>query len=749
MYAKEDTFHTVELSAIEKMIIKICISLTFISTIAFAITAKFTIPNVPCTSNMAFAAPVLPVIQPYTLRMRLPRCIRPRFYASTANSLRGFRLLRADLHRLSRLARGDITVLLDRKFSLDRYDSAAITRHYDARPFSALFRVASVGLPFLVWLFSVRRLDRWRGLADNPETASFRADQLRKLLVWAGPTYLKVGQAVGNRPDLVGLIYSNELQKLVDNVGAFDGDKAVEIVRKELAISDLDQVFNFFEKSAIASASLGQVHRAQLRSGENVAVKVQRPTVEYDAALDVYVLKKMARFVKARLKLRSDLVGIVDEFATRLWEELDYVNEADYCERFDRLYAKDNEDIYVPKIYRQYTTKRVLCMEWIDGDKAPWFPKEDAQRLIRIGVQCSLQQLLDKGFVHADPHGGNLLRTKDGRLCYLDFGMCVQVDERTRYDLIVAIVRLINRDYNNMGSDFVKLGFLPPDVDTKPLAPLLAAAFGDASTGSALSDLSFSRLANNLSGLAYATPIRIPVFFTLIIRSLTILEGFALQTDASFKIVDESYPYVVQRVLTDDSPAFQQALKDVLLEPSSDRIRWSRLESLLKTRSSSVPDGAVNGARDGAKEDNSVLSGVSNRSLDRIVDFALSERGAFLRRALLLELTDVVDEVQLALAQGVSRATGGLLPAPNKEVDLELVENAIQLAKAVRIRAWDFLASSRWQDGKQGAQRRELLRRELLSASRSVAGGIVDRNSRRLLRGSMAIIFGQGRKQDE
>lgn len=694
---------------------------------------------------MAFVASPLPISLSLS---RFPRRLRHRtpatFYCQ-ATPFRGFKLLKSDLARLSRLLRGDFGAIIDRSFALYRYDPISIAKYYDARPFSAFVRVTAIGLPFLVWLFRVRKLDAWTGKKGDKEVAARRAEELRRLLTWAGPTYLKIGQAVGNRPDLVGVIYSNELQRLVDDVGTFDSDIAEAMVCKELNVNTLDQIFDSFGRDAVASASLGQVHRATLRSGEEVAVKVQRPTVERDAALDVYVLRRVAAFAKKRFRLRSDLVGIVDEFATRLWEELDYINEADNCERFARLYASDNDDVYVPRVYRRFTTKRILCMEWVDGDKAPWFPKEDAQRLIRIGVQCSLQQLLDKGFVHADPHGGNLLRTKDGKLCYLDFGMCVDVATHIRYDLIAAIVRLINRDYENLARDFVKLGFLPGDADTAPLAPLLVKAFGDASTGSALSDLSFSRLADNLSGLAFATPIRIPVFFTLIIRSLTILEGFALQTDSSFKIVDESYPYVVKRILTDDSPVFQEALENILIDNETGRIRWNRLDSFLKTRSSSLPEESSTAVSSSTRVPGA-LSGMSNQALGRLLDFFLSDRGELLRRALQLELTDTADALQLALGKRASEATFGIIPPPVEQADLERVEKAIALARALRVRAPEFLNASRTgdiSDRKENRRRQERLQEELAMASRAVAGNILDRNTRRLLRKAISYVFGE------
>lgn len=346
---------------------------------------------------------------------------------------------------------------------------------------------------------------------------------------------------------------------------------------------------------------------------------------------------------------------------------------------------------------------------------------------------------------------------QDGRLCYLDFGMCVLVAGQIRLDLIAAIVRLINRDYAGLGEDFVKLGFLPTDVDPRPIVPLLEKAFGDASSGEGLSDLSFSRLADNLSGLAFETPIRIPAFFTLVIRSLTILEGFALQTDASFRIVDESYPYVVGRVLSDDSPVLQKALQDILIDKSTGRLNWNRLNSLLTTRSASLPESHRKSSdRDkfalrASSRNSSFTSQMSDRALERVLDFVLSEkRGGFLRAALQLELTDTIDAAQLALAHRISAASNGVIPSPRERPDVKRLERAVSLVHELRVRSPALLLRPPRMAGDLGGMsdehlqkhRRKQLTRQLLDTSRIVAANITDRNARRTLRKIIASIFG-------
>ena len=669
---------------------------------------------------------------------RSPLCVRATL---PDDGLRGFALLRADSQRAWNAVRQISTSSVSTPASANLptseafkpvYDAGYISEYYSARPITAVTRLARVAAPFGVWLMRVRYFDK---IWANPPTEK-RADQLRELLCWAGPTYLKIGQAIGNRPDIVGLVYSSALQTLVDDVGTFDSDLAQAIVCEQLGIENVSEVFSEFGEEAVASASLGQVHKARLRkSGEWVAVKVQRPLLRNTAPLDVYVLRRLADYAKKTFTLRSNLVGIVDEFASRLWEELDYEQEANNMDRFRELYADDN--IYIPRVYREYTTERVLTMEWIDGDKPPWMPREDARRLINIGVQCSLRQLLEYGLLHADPHVGNLLRKRDtNQLVYLDFGMCITLPKETRNTLIAAVVRLINRDYGRLAEDFVKLGFLPDGIDTKPIVPLLQKAFGDASDNDSVAGLSFGKLAENLTELAIKTPVRIPVFFTLIIRSLTILEGIALQTDSEFKIVDQSYPFVVQRVLSDDSPVLKQALRNVLISEETGRIRWDRLQSIASGLSSSSSSSSYS-----KSVSRGALDGVSSAAVERLLDFTLSEKGEFFRTALTLELTDTVDAVQLALAHRAHQLSGGLLPRPLEDFDAERVEKGLQIADAVRRRGPSLL-------GGAGDSRREIVAERMSEMVRVVLADITDRNTRRILRRLVRFVLGERVKEE-
>jgi predicted unusual protein kinase regulating ubiquinone biosynthesis (AarF/ABC1/UbiB family) len=195
-------------------------------------------------------------------------------------------------------------------------------------------------------------------------------------------------------------------------------------MKNELAKDPL-QLFEFDPVVPIASASIGQVYKARLKSSNAlVAIKVQRPNALSSAAIDMFILRKLAAVVKKWKKLRSDLVGVVDQFGNQLFSELNYVSEARNCMKFRELYG-NIKDIYVPYAFTNMTTPRVLVMEFVEGVKGPW--KVGGQKMLTVGLQCSVMQVLGTGYFHSDPHRGNLLQTPDGKLAYLDFGKFIYV----------------------------------------------------------------------------------------------------------------------------------------------------------------------------------------------------------------------------------------------------------------------------------------------------------------------------------
>ena len=282
------------------------------------------------------------------------------------------------------------------------------------------------------------------------------------------------------------------------------------------------------------------------------------------------------------LNLGHELTLIVDEFGSKLFEEVDYLNEGRNAEKFAANF-QDEPLVKVPTIYWRYTSAHVLTMEWINGFKLT--DTEQVKQaglatndLVEIGVSAGLRQLLEFGFFHADPHPGNLFAMPDGRMAYIDFGMTDQLDLETKETLVDAVVHLINRDYTDLAKDFVKLGFLTPDVDVRPIVPALETVFADA-IGASVVDFNFKSVTDKFSEVMYEYPFRVPAKFALIIRSLVTQEGLALSLDPDFKIVEIAYPYVARRLLSAETTSLRRRLIEVLFKDG--RFQWQRLENLL------------------------------------------------------------------------------------------------------------------------------------------------------------------------
>ena len=419
------------------------------------------------------------------------------------------------------------------------YDPATISKIYQKNPKRLFKRLWQTLVPIFAYIFSIG-WDKITGRLKKESQARFRAKQLTNLLVELGPAFVKAGQALSTRPDIIPVVLLEELSQLQDQLPGFDGNKAMELIEEDLN-QKIEDIFLSINKKPISAASLGQVHKAVLKNEEIVAVKVQRPGLREQITLDLYIVRNIAYWLKNNVGLiRSDLVAIIDELGKRVFEEMDYLNEADNAEKF-RTMHQYNSKIAVPKIYKEITSRRVLTMEWIDGTKLTNIENVkklgiDPDEMIEIGVQCSLEQLLEHGFFHADPHPGNLLALKDGRLCYLDFGMMSEVSKDSRSGLIQAVVHLVNKNFEKLSQDFVKFGFLSEEVNLEPIVPAFQDVFINA-VELGVSKMDFKSVTDDMSGVMYKFPFRLPPYYALIIRSLLTLEGIALILDPNFKIL--------------------------------------------------------------------------------------------------------------------------------------------------------------------------------------------------------------------
>ncbi|MGY2946083.1 ABC1 kinase family protein [Thermostichus sp. MS-CIW-38] len=465
--------------------------------------------------------------------------------------------------------------------ALEVYDPQLICRYYRWRLPQVIGRALAILWPFL-WFVLCLRWDQLWGHTDR--NVGRRSVQLRKLLTDLGPTFIKVGQALSTRPDLVRKDYLEELTQLQDQLPPFPSEQAFARIESELG-RPIAEIFAQISPEPVAAASLGQVYKAQLHSGEWVAVKVQRPHLREQLSLDLYLIRWASTWLGPWLPLNlgSTLTAVVDEFGRKLFEEIDYLHEGRNCERFAE-YFRDDPDVYVPRIFWAYSTRQVLTLEWIDGIKLTDVERIRAanlevKQLVRIGVVAALKQLLEYGFFHADPHPGNLFALTDGRMAYIDFGMMDQLTEEMKEYLVDALVHLVDRDYNALIDDFIHLGFLQSDVGRQELIPALEKVLADVLTQEVV-NFNFKTATDQFSDLMYRYPFQVPSHFALVIRSLVTQEGVALSLYPQFRIVGVAYPYVAKRLLTDESPRIRQRLLQVLIKDG--KFRWNRLENLIQ-----------------------------------------------------------------------------------------------------------------------------------------------------------------------
>ncbi len=463
---------------------------------------------------------------------------------------------------------------------LRRYNPQAIADYYNKRPWLVIWRAITV-----VWLFSGfligLLIDRSMGYTQANQEQ--RANQLREIITRLGPTYIKVGQSLSTRPDLITQSFLDELIKLQDQLPPFDNELAMQIIETQLKRS-VDELYKEISPIPVAAASLGQVYKARLYSGEEVAVKVQRPNLMPIITRDLYLLRWASTWIEPFLPLNlgNNLQIVVDEFGTKLFEEIDYQHEGRNAEKFAANFH-DDPTVKVPSIYWRYSTHTVLTLEWINGIKLTDLDAVrkaglDRDNLIKIGVKSGLRQLLEFGFFHADPHPGNLFALADGRMAFIDFGMMDQLTQHTKETIAGSVVHLINKDYLSLTDDFVQLGFLTPDVDISPIIPALERVLGNA-IGESVGNFNFKTITDEFSELMFLYPFRIPAQFSLIIRSLVTQEGVALSLNPNFKIVEIGYPYVAQRLLNGETPEMRRQLIEVIVKDG--KVQWKRLENLI------------------------------------------------------------------------------------------------------------------------------------------------------------------------
>jgi predicted unusual protein kinase regulating ubiquinone biosynthesis (AarF/ABC1/UbiB family) len=425
--------------------------------------------------------------------------------------------------------------------------------------------------------------------SPDPAVQKRLARRILTTLSDLGPCFIKVGQALSTRPDLVRRDWLEELTRLQDDLPAFPHARALALIEAELG-APAATLFAEFPEHPVAAASLGQVYRARLEDGRWVAVKVQRPDLPFLLRRDLVIIRSLGVLAAPFLPLNLGfgLGAIIDEFGSTLFDEIDYRKEADNAERFARLF-EDQPEVTVPLVERRLSSRRVLTTQWINGIKLQNRRELQAHHLdpaalIRTGVIAGLRQLLEFGYFHADPHPGNLFALAGrhhglGHVAYVDFGMMDSISDADRITLTGAVVHLINRDFEALARDFLSLGFLNPSADLRPIVPALEEVLGGA-LGENVGNFNFKAITDRFSELMFDYPFRVPARFALIIRAVVSQEGLAMRLDPDFRIIRVAYPYVARRLLAGDTVEMREKLLEVIFDRSG-RLRVERLQSLL------------------------------------------------------------------------------------------------------------------------------------------------------------------------
>lgn len=390
------------------------------------------------------------------------------------------------------------------------------------------------------------------GEPDVKEKDLPRAVRVRRALERLGPAFIKMGQILATRRDLVTPDLAEELAKLQDNVPTLPWEQMKARIEEELE-GTVEDLFATFDPEPIAAASIGQVYRATLPDGALVAVKVQRPGVSETMEIDLEILLDLGRRIGAHTQWGKDydVAALAQEFADVLRAELDYTHEGRSIDRFRDSFASD-VDVVFPEVYWDHSTGRVLTMSFIDGVPATRLeegevPGVDAARLVELGVACYFRQIFGIGFYHADPHAGNLFAMRDGRIAFVDFGRTAMVSERHRDAVFDMLLAVFDDDARAATEAVLMMTGVPPQVEVArlelELGRLLALYRRSQMTGGGLDDL-----VQRLLTLVREHRLHLPTELTVLLTTLGMLDGVATQLDPGFRMVDAAKPFAKKMV---------------------------------------------------------------------------------------------------------------------------------------------------------------------------------------------------------
>lgn len=398
-----------------------------------------------------------------------------------------------------------------------------------------------------------------------------RAERIRMAIEELGPTYIKLGQVLSTRSDLIPADFIEELYQLQDRVRPSDFDKIRRVIETELD-APIEELFDFFDEIPIASASIGQVHKACLKEGGTAAVKVQRPGIRRVIEVDLEIMLHLAMLAEKNIDELAvhRPIKIIEEFARTLEKEIDYVLEASNMDRFARQFF-DDPAVYIPKVFHDTTTARVLTMEFMEGIKISEIEQLEAAGLDRKrinlrGANFFLKQVLDYGFFHADPHPGNICVLPDDVICLYDFGMVGSVDRNTRELFVDLLDSLVQQNEHRATQILLKLTICEAEPDIRSLEKEVAEFMGR-HLYKPLKDIELGRLLHDLLELASRYHLGISPDIFMMMKAFGTIEGISRMLDPEFNMVLQAAPFIERVKLARFSPQrITDDIADLLLE---------------------------------------------------------------------------------------------------------------------------------------------------------------------------------------
>ncbi|GER94375.1 hypothetical protein A45J_2136 [hot springs metagenome] len=399
-------------------------------------------------------------------------------------------------------------------------------------------------------------------------------ERLRMAFAELGPTFIKLAQILSSRPDLITTQFADEFKKLQDEVPPFSAVEAKRIIQEDIKLP-VDRIFRYFDDVPIAAASIAQVHRAELIDGSQVVAKIQRPNIRDQIESDINILTTIARLLDKYVPESRffNPIGIVEEFSKTVRKEMDFVEEARNCCRFRKNF-EHNLDVYIPKIYAEFVTERVIVMEMVEGvriDNITAIEEMglDRKGIAKIGVDAYFKQILEDGFFHADPHPGNILVMPTGMIAFLDFGVVGRVSDELKETMADTFLALIHRDFDRLIDQYIELGIVPEHVDIDAFRKDFKADLRDLLEplyGLTLQEINFAQYLDTITHLAIKHNLKIPSDLLLINKAMLILENIGLQLDPDFNFIAAAEPYATRIIRKRISPTrlYDRARKNIL-----------------------------------------------------------------------------------------------------------------------------------------------------------------------------------------